>query len=84
MKKNNLKIGYVIKQRNGKYGLLVNEKIISGRNGYSLIERLSDDLLHIEKRKYDIIAVYEIEEPMKVNGYLKGKGLKCIWEREGV
>lgn len=84
MKKSDLKIGNILKQRNGKYGLLLSENIISGKNGYSLIERLSDDLLHIEKRKYDIVAVCEIEEPMKVNKYLKGKGLKCIWEREDV
>lgn len=82
MKKQHLNIGHVIKQRNGHFGIVVSNKIISGKNGYSLIERLSDDLLHIGKKKYDIIEVFEINRAMSIKEYIKGNGLKSIWKRE--
>lgn len=84
MNKQGLKIGNVIKQRNGHFGIMISEDIISGKDGYSLTKRLSDDLTHIEKSKYDVIAVYEINEPKSTKDYLKGKGIRCIWEREDV
>lgn len=81
MKKQHLNIGHVIKQRNGHFGIVVSNNIISGKNGCSLIERLSDDLLHIEKKKYDIIEVFEISRAMSIKEYIKGNGLKSIWKR---
>lgn len=84
MKKQHLKIGHVIKQRNGHFGVVIGNNIISGKNGYSLINRLSNDLIHIEKKKYDIIEVFEVDQAMSVKEYIKGNGLKSIWKREEI
>ncbi|MDM0587818.1 MAG: hypothetical protein E7H33_08975 [Clostridium perfringens] len=84
MKKQDLKIGHVIKQRNGYFGIVVGENIISGKNGYSLISRLSNDLIHMKKRSYDIIEVFEISQAKSIKEYVKGRGLKSIWKREEI
>lgn len=87
MRKEDLKVGYVVKIRCGELYMVMpidkpREIILARYNGWGNLANYNDDLTHQAKQKFDIVKVYGLTsyetEPLEFE--LKNRPL--LWERK--
>jgi hypothetical protein len=78
--KSDLKTGMFVKSRIGDYKIVIGE-LLSGLNTSTLFANFSENLININNKGYDIVAVYEVETCRRFSAYLEGESLTLIWER---
>ena len=85
MKKQELKNGMIVENREGDRYIVVND-LLFGLDSFNLLENYNDDLTLFSFNNLYIVKVYEIESPsieLSLNKVLKDTSrLKLLWERK--
>jgi hypothetical protein len=80
--KSDLKSGvHFVKNREGTFAAVC-RNVFCRELGFVRLSYFNDELVNIkENPELDIMEVYETDEDMSMTSYLKGLGLRRIWER---
>jgi hypothetical protein len=78
--KSDLKTGMFVKQREGMYMLVLEDRAV-GNTGFTLLSDVRQNLLASVHKNLDIVAVYRPSGVGVMTGYMLGNDLNLIWER---
>jgi hypothetical protein len=78
--KSDLKTGMFVKQREGMYMLVLEDRAV-GNTGFTLLSDVRHNLLASVYRHLDIVAVYKASGDGVMTDYMEGNELTLIWER---
>jgi hypothetical protein len=80
--KSDLKAGvHFVKDRDGVFAAVC-RNVFCGEGGFVKLSSFNDELLNVNgNNEMDIVEVYETDKDRSMTSYLKGLGLKRIWER---
>jgi hypothetical protein len=78
--KSDLKTGMFVKQREGMYMLVLEDRAV-GNTGFTLLSDVRHNLLASVYKHLDIVAVYRPSGVGVMTGYMSGNDLNLIWER---
>ena len=78
--KSDLKTGMFVKQRDGMFLLVLEDRAV-GNTGFSLLSDVRQNLLARVYKDFDIVAVYRPSGDGVMTGYMSGNDLNLIWER---
>lgn len=86
MNKDNLKVGYIVKIRNGKFGMIVEDTYKDIRILYKSRETstITENLESFWDNNYDIVEVYGYNEYFLDALEFTSNGRKLLWKREEV
>lgn len=80
MQKSDLKDGMIVKYRNGKKRMFVNNILLS-TNNYNVLDNYREDLTNEAIDTHDIVEIFEFEEG-SLEDLLHNYTLKPIWKRD--
>jgi hypothetical protein len=78
--KSDLKTGMFVKQREGMYMLVLEDRAV-GNTGFTLLSDVRHNLLASAYKHLDIVAVYKASGDGVMTDYMEGNELTLIWER---
>jgi hypothetical protein len=78
--KSALETGMFVKQRNGKFKIVLGDIICGEDSNFGRLSEYSDNLKNISHERFDIVGVYKPNGEAPLSKFLFGQKLTAIWE----